>query len=282
MAEEYNGPMPRDGFSIASVVISYFLVAGGIVLGLIGFALLKRPLSEPLFIGTFAAGAFVGGFVAGRASRGSTILEPGLGALLLIGTIIGLVAITPPGRMVWAVASQQIGKFAGMVGGASAVGALLGAFLSEKLMGEATRSSLPWILYTALATCGACFVAWISAIGLMLRDVEALQGDAAREKAGIAFLIGIAAGCLLSGLSVGASSRRRALLGSLVGAAAGALGFFLLVLELEGGSGGDKGKQAGLAIIAAGGGIVTLIGNLIGWALFGKRGAEEAATLPYH
>ena len=265
--------MPRNGFSFASVIISYFLVAGGIVLGLIGVALLEQQ-SEAIVYAGFGAGAFVGGFVAGRASRGSTIVEPALGAILLIGTVVAMGAATPVGKFVWSVASQQIGKTAGIVGGVSVVGALLGAFLSEKLMGESTTSGIPWILYTALATCGACLVAWMVAIAILLQDMNALSTEQAKEKGGIAFLAGIGVGCFLSGLSVGASSRRRVLIGSLVGAAAGALGFFLMILEMEGGSGTDQeGAKAGLAIIAAAGGIVTVIGNVIGWSLFGKRNA---------
>src|SRR5688572_1774081 len=133
--------MPRNGFSFASVIISYFLVAGGMVLGLIGFALLEQK-SEAMVYAAFGAGAFVGGFVAGRASRGSTIVEPALGSILLIGTVVAMGAATPVGKVVWSVASQQIGKTAGIIGGVSVVGALAGAFLSEKLMGESTTSGI--------------------------------------------------------------------------------------------------------------------------------------------
>jgi hypothetical protein len=266
--------MPRNAFSFASVVMSFFLVAGGIVLGLIGFAVLKQP-SQPLFFAAFGLGAFVGGFVAARASAGSTIIEPALGSILLVGSVVAMGAATPVGKILWAVASEQVGRTSGIIGGVAIAGALIGAFLSEKLFGEATTSSIPWVIYTALATCGACLIAWMVAIAILLQDMNALQTQAAREKGGVAFLAGIGAGCLLSGLAVGASSRRRALLGSLLGAAVGALGFFLLILEMEGGSGTDQeGAKAGLAIIAAGGGVVTLIGNVIGWSMFGKRHAD--------
>jgi hypothetical protein len=270
--------MPRDGFSIASVVISYFLVAGGIVLGLLGLAALKQG-SQSYLYGAFGAGAFVGGFVAGRASRGSTILEPGLGAILLVASVAAMIWFTPVGKFLWAIRSEEAGKAAGIIAGAAAVGALLGAFLSEKLMGESTRSSLPWILYTALATCGACFAAFLAAFGVLLQNVESIDNEATKDKIGMVLLVGMGAGCFLSGLSVGASTWRRALFASLIGAAGGVLGFFLLMEHL---TAGNKSLDWGaLAFFAGGGAIVTVVGNLIGWALFGKRGAEEAPTLPY-
>jgi hypothetical protein len=258
--------MSRGGFSFASVVLSYFLVGGGIVLGLVGVAA-TRQTSPIVLLSALAAGSFVGGFVAARVSHGSTILEPAVGSLLLCGSVAALIVATPVGGLLWHLASEEVGRASASVAGASAVGALLGAFLSEKLLGEAGSSSLPWIIYTALATCGACFVAYLSTLALMLGDVSSLQSEAGVERGGVAFLAGIGAGCLLSGLAVGASSRRRALVASLLGATLGAMGFFYLVMTLTPKGRADQNQLRGLAIIAAAGGMVTVIGNLMGWAM---------------
>jgi hypothetical protein len=70
------------GFSFSSVVLSYFMIAGGtffaaLLAGRVGLQ------SEYLGYIVLALGGFFGGLVAARASRGSTIIEPALGAVLL-------------------------------------------------------------------------------------------------------------------------------------------------------------------------------------------------------
>ncbi len=62
----------RGGFSVASVLLSYFLIAGGVAIGLILLIVLESG-SEPLFYGALGLGGAIGGFSAGRASRGTTI-----------------------------------------------------------------------------------------------------------------------------------------------------------------------------------------------------------------
>jgi len=83
-----------QGFSFASLILSYFLVGGGMFTGTLVAGTLKSP-SEVIVYALLAAGAFLGGFVAARASRGSTILEPALGAIAVVGTIVGLAATMP-------------------------------------------------------------------------------------------------------------------------------------------------------------------------------------------
>src|SRR5206468_2736400 len=89
------------GFSFASVVLSYFLVAGGLFTGMLAAGYLKVS-SELAIYAVLAAGTFVGGFVAGRASKGSTIVEPAIGAIAVIATIIGLLVGTDVGKAMWA------------------------------------------------------------------------------------------------------------------------------------------------------------------------------------
>jgi len=234
---------------------------------------------EWLLYAMLAAGAFVGGFIAARASRGSTILEPGIGAVAVIATIVGLAAASPLGRMIWSGAHDETVKFVGAAGGASVVGALVGAFLSERLFGEATRSSVPWLLYTALSSFGGSLLSMMIVSVAKVGDVAGAGGRSDTELGG-AVLIGMAAGCLLSGLAGGASARSRPLFASLLGGAAGCAGFFLLLARVSGGGEmhTDNDTLLGLIILAIGGGLAALIGTALGWAAVGKR--ASAGELP--
>lgn len=257
-----------NGFSFASVILSYFLVGGGMFTAtLIGRQL---PLSSALELGgVLTAGAFVGGFIAARASRGQTILEPVIGAIAVIGTIVALAAATPLGKLIWAVAEDQTMKFVGAVGATGIVGALIGSFLGEKLFGESTGSSIPWLLYAALSVFGASLLAMLFASIVVLGRVE-VEAHHTTLDLGKAILVGIGAGCLLAGLAIGASARVRPLIASLLGGGIGLAGFFALVTRA---SPPDKDATAGLALLAAGGAVVTLVGTALGWSMLGRRGA---------
>lgn len=257
-----------NGFSFASVILSYFLVGGGMFTAtLVGRQL---PLSGALEVGgVLTAGAFVGGFVAARASRGQTILEPVIGAIAVIGTIVALAAATPLGKLIWAIAEDQTTRFVGAVGATGIVGALIGAYLAEKLFGEATQSSIPWLVYAALSVFGASLLAMLFASIMVFGRVEVDQRHTTLDL-GQVLLIGMGAGCLLAGLAIGASARTRPLIASLLGGGIGVAGFFALVTRA---SPPDKDAVTGLALLAAGGGLVTLIGTGLGWSMFGRRGA---------
>ncbi len=256
------------GFSFASLILSYFLVGGGMFTGTLAVGALEAESQIVVYL-LLAAGAFLGGFVAGRASRGSTILEPALGAIAVVGTVVGLAATTPIGKLIWGVAQDETVKFIAAVGATGVGGALAGAFLSEKLLGEATRSSVPWILYTALSTFGACLLV------TLFGSIVFIAGDtrATSDETGSIMLLGMAAGCLLSGLAVGASARTRPLLAAMLGGGAGVGGFCALVVRAMGRGAADKDAVTGAVVLAVGGCIVTLIGALIGWAAVGKRQA---------
>jgi len=257
------------GFSFASVILSYFLVSGGLLTGTLAIGYIK-PTSEIVAYALFAVGAFVGGFVAARASRGSTIIEPAIGAVLLIATIVLMVGGTSIGKLMWNASSTETTKFVAILAGCSAVGALGGAFVSEKFFGDATESSLPWIIYTSFSTFGACFMAtFIAAVIAVGGHTE----EAAKAVDTIAkmTLAGVAIGCLVAGLAIGASARTRALGASFLGGGVGVAGFFLLVTRDT--VGHDKDAAAGVAVLAIGGAILTLLGSAIGWATVGKRTA---------
>ena len=255
------------GFSFASLILSYFLVGGGMFTGTLAAGALNQP-SEVVAYLLLAAGAFLGGFVAGRASRGSTIAEPAIGAVAVVATVVGLAASTPIGKLIWGAAQDETVKFIAAVAGTGLGGAIAGAFVSEKLLGEATRSSAPWLLYTALSTFGASLlVTLFGSILFVAGDAQATSDQVAK-----ALLLGMAAGCLVAGIAVGASARSRPLLASMLGGGAGVAGFLALVMRATPRS-SDGNELGGLVILAVGGAVATLIGTLIGWAAVGKRHA---------
>ncbi len=259
------------GFSFASVILSYFLVGGGLFLGALVTAALGIE-AQYVAIVVIAIGTFIGGFIAARASRGSTIIEPAIGAIAVVGTVVAMIATTDLGKMIWAFARDESMKSVAIMGGASVVGAVSGAFVSEKLLGEATRSSLPWIIYTAFATFGTCVLGTIFA---SIVFVQRSQSEASVSDVGIGLVIGIGGGCLLAGLAVGASARERPLLASLLGGGIGLAAFFYLIHHYTAHATGGPERDAmiGLAIIAFGGALVTMIGTAIGWAAVGRKHA---------
>lgn len=258
--------MSSRRFSFASVVLGYFLVGGGMFTA----TMLGSQLGiSGHYVGyvLLGGGALVGGFIAARASRGRTILEAVLGGLAAVTTLVGLAATTPLGELIWSLAQDQTVKFVATVGASGGLGALVGAFFGERLFGEETRSSVPWLLYTALSVFGACVLATLGASIVTFGRVELGDGGGT-DRLGQAILVGIAVGCLLAGLAVGASARVRPLIASLLGSAAGVAGFFGLLLR---DSPPDGDATAGLALFVGGGSLVTLIGTAVGWVAFGRR-----------
>jgi hypothetical protein len=255
------------GFSFASLILSYFLVGGGMFTGTLAAAMVKKSGQGLVLYLLLAAGAFLGGFVAGRASRGSTILEPALGAVAVVATVVGLAASTVIGKLIWGAAQDQTVKFIAAVAASGGGGAIAGAFISERMFGEATRSSVPWILYTALSTFGACLLATLFGSILFIAG----NATATADQSGTMMLIGMGVGCLLSGLAVGASARTRPLLAALLGGGAGVVGFCYLMMRVT--KPGDEDTAAVLGVFGVGGCVVTLIGAIIGWAAVGKRQA---------
>lgn len=255
------------GFSFASVVLSYFLVAGGLLAGALGAAYIHTS-SEAVGIVLYAVGSFFGAFLAGRASKGSTIIEPVIGAVLVLATFVGMVAASDVGKALWATSSGETAKAAIELAASIAVGAFAGAFVAEKFFGEATTSAFPWVLFTAVATMGGCFLATVIAAWLFVSGGDESKG--AIEKLVAMMFAGMGIGCVLSGIASGASARVRILGASFLGGAIGVAGFCLLVTH-----GQAKGNDAaaGIAVLAGGGAIVTFIGTAIGWFAVGKRNA---------
>lgn len=254
------------GFSFASVVLSYFLIAGGTFFA----ALLAGRMglhSEYLGYIILALGGFLGGIVAARASKGSTIIEPAIGAVLLLASFI-IVGLAVSGESANVVLLPGTMKAIGLTAAASAGGGVGGAFVTEKLFGEDKASGLSWVLFVALAAFGAGVVGTI------------FGGVLGKGSSGAMFGM-LALFCLFVGISAGASASSRPLGASFLGAALGLGGFFFLaiyvfvsVLSSKGGGTMDKIPSevyAGIAVVAVGAGIVALIGALIGWAAVGSK-----------
>ncbi|MGE5180842.1 MAG: hypothetical protein ACM31C_02210 [Acidobacteriota bacterium] len=110
----------------------------------------------------------------------------------------------------------------------------------------------------------------------MIATTLTVTGDGSVDTFVKMFLLGLAAGCLLAGIAIGASSRARPLLAACLGGGVGVAGFCLMVIKASEGH-ADSDTKAGMAVFAIGGAIVTLIGALIGWAAVGKR-APGAVT----
>jgi hypothetical protein len=251
-------------FSLASVILSYFLVAGGMFTAMLALGYMKNT-NEGVGYLVLAAGAFVGGFVAARASRGRTIVEPAIGGLAVVATIVGLIAGSSAGHYVWAVSHDEVVKAVALFGASGGLGALAGAAGSEKLFGEPSESTAPWLLYTAFATFGSCLMVTLIAAALAMGGATESAGGLAKM-----LLVGLALGCFVGGGAVGASARSRPLVASLVGGGAGVAGFCLLVTRT---APKDNDAAAGIAVLAVGGAVVTMLGALVGWAAVGKRQA---------
>jgi hypothetical protein len=262
--------MANRGFSFGATLLSYFLVAGAIALSLIILA--KSKLSgEPAFYGALALGGAVGGAFAARASRGSTILEPAIGGLLVIATLVGIFVGTEAGNVLWHVAKDEIVRTVAIAGACAAAGAILGAMLAERLPGGHSQGTPVWLLHVAFTTLGACFVATIVAVGF------AFHGATDNDTLAGVFFAATGIGALLTGVVIGAAAPRRILFITFLGVVAGIMGFYLLIASLPTTDNKDAGKAAlGFAIIGAGCGLLAMLGGAIGWRAVGRRAAVEA------
>jgi hypothetical protein len=253
--------------SIASVFLSYFLVAGGTFLTTLVAARLGVH-NEYLGYIIMAVGGAVGGFLAARASRGSTILEPALGAALVVISMfaLGLATSSSDTREIMLLPASM--KQIALTSGACAGGGILGAFLSEKLLGDSSESSAPWIVYAALASFGAGVMGSIFA-GALRQGAVGLVGM-------------LAVCCLVVGVSSGASARSRPLIATLLGGAIGIGAYFYLAIIIfvalfgsftagKGDGGIPSEAYMGLGVVALGAGIVTMIGAAIGWSAAGSK-----------
>jgi hypothetical protein len=279
----------QGGFSMGWVLVSYFMICGGFVLTAVAFGLAKVS-GEWTGYAIFGIGAFVGGFFAGRASPHSSVIEPAIGGVLMILTIIGFFAATPLGQIMYDVAKDEVIKQSIILGGIALVGGLGGALLGEKTTGGGgpSRSGFRWLGISTLINFGTMFAAIVVIFTLMIRDAVSaaesglekptMDGDAAAT----AFFLALAVAAFVGGLVTQAAAPARMLLGAGLGAAVAIAGVGLLAVSgVATSTGGDVESKAmgqalgGIAIMAAGAAIIGVIGAAIGWAVV--RNSKAAA-----
>jgi hypothetical protein len=276
---------------IGWVIGSYFAVSGGFlvattVLGLMAAQGMITSDSSLVLLVTWAAGAFVASYLAARASEGETIVEPAVGALAFIASLVAMFMATPLGDLVvWLFKELQTAEVAegneasakavaGMVGGAFFVGGLAGAFVGEKSAKEPASGVLFHSLFSYFLILGGMFVGLYAAIMTSIADFEALAqktGDAAGDEVAKTALLGLAIGAGLGGLvakRVGGTKGSTALGAIITGA------YFYMFVALS----GDVSDDAKTGIIALTIAIMVLglLGHFVGFVLPGGRAAKVA------
>jgi hypothetical protein len=196
-----------------------------------------------------------------------------MGSMLMVASlfVLGLALAGKEDRSLLLLPSSLKGL--SLTAAASAGGGIAGAFLSEKIFGSASKSSMPWIIYATFASFGAGVIGTIFGASIGKGEPGPLYG-----------IVAIAS--LLVGIASGASARTRPLLATLFGGAIGVGGFYFLAIYLlaslfaPGATAASIPSEvyAGIAVIAVGAGIVTLIGALIGWLSAGKKAAAGGAA----
>jgi hypothetical protein len=265
----------KQGFSVGWVFVSYFMIAGGIILGL-SLAALTKTQSEVLVYAMYFIGAAFGGFFAGRASPGKTILEPAAAGFLLVLSYIGLLMLVPGVREVLSMAGEKVFVRAILAGGLTGAGGMVGAALGERTQPPTSDSSMRWIGLSSLITLGVFFFLFMLLAILMLR--QAAEGGSLTENEGITVVfLSLAGAAFLGGLITQSIAPRRMCF------ACGS-GFVVVIMSMVAlaAAASDKGMEGnavtGMVIIGIGGLLVGALGALVGWAMFGKRRVEAAPT----
>lgn len=247
------------GLSLASVVQSYFMVSGGALL----MMMLGPPLrlrGEPAVYLLLAIGPLLGGAFARLASRGQSILEPGLGAIALVATLAAISAAVPPSNG-WLIVMPGIGPL-GIAGLVVTLGAFTGAYLAERRWPDPPTSRRAQTTYTVASALGAIGLAIVS--GTLL----ALSITTTRRELALVMLIAIALGGFVAGYTAGSLARARPLDAGR-GTALGALACTGLAGLVGGGPVGGAVVGGLVSMVIAG--LLGRLGAAIGWSTIGRR-----------
>ncbi|HKE15991.1 MAG TPA: hypothetical protein VKB80_14035 [Kofleriaceae bacterium] len=265
-------------FSPSWVLVSYFLICGGLCAAAAGYGL--TGTRDPYAIGAaLFVGAGLGGFLAGRASPHRSTIEPALAALLVVGSLVAFVYSTPFGRILVVSHREEVVRTALVLGGVGAFGGLLGA-----LVGEATQPSvhgertLGWVIQAVFIAAGALFAA-VTAAGLILVNEAAaaalfaswMPGHAgpsqplvSDERAAQVAAAACGSAALVAGFITQLGAPRRAL----VPAAAGSALVIAGALFALGAAASRAGEMIGPAALFGGmAAVVALVGGLIAFAI---------------
>ncbi|HEU5061286.1 MAG TPA: hypothetical protein VFU21_32395 [Kofleriaceae bacterium] len=161
-------------FSLGWVVVSYFLICGGVCAAAAGYAAVgaRDPGAGHA---AFFVGAALGGVLSGRASPHRSYLEPALAAALVVASLMAFVYATPMGRLGVAMARSEanvdVWRHAAIAGGLGFAGGFFGA-----VIGEATQPRSPgllplrWLLLAIFIGAGALFAATTAAVIALAND----------------------------------------------------------------------------------------------------------------
>lgn len=161
-------------FSLSWVVVSYFLICGGVCAAAAGYAAVGAREPGAAYA-AFFVGAALGGVLSGRASPHKSYLEPALAAALVVASLMAFVYATPMGRLGVAMAKSEVDvdvwRHAAIAGGLGFAGGFFGA-----VIGEATQPKAPgllplrWALLGIFISAGALFAAGTAAVVLLAND----------------------------------------------------------------------------------------------------------------
>jgi hypothetical protein len=158
----------RRAFSLGWVVVSYFLVLGGIAGALVAAGVLELHERTHAYA-LVAAGAAVGGLFAGRASPHRSYLEPALAGALVVGSLIAFMSRTSLGPWLYTFGKETMWREAAIVGAIALGGGLVGAVIGElSAPREPSGNPLRWSGMTLLITAGALLASLIVSNVLMI------------------------------------------------------------------------------------------------------------------
>ena len=255
--------MPAKKAILGWVLVSYFLIAGGIALAAVALAIFaeaSRATSDAIFF----LGALVGGVFAGRASRHKAVVEPALAALLVVGTMIAIFTVGLGRSFSWASdegllpVPLQLGLLAGLGG---LVGGLIGR--RSRTTGR-IDSPMRWWGIAILINLGATF---------MLVSFAAVSAAQSGEPHLGAMFLGLGGAWMLSGFVAQSIMPRK----MIWVAGAGSIGIILLGAAFSLSQGNlQVGATIGAGLLWGIGTLVGALGAQIGWKLIASRYAPTS------
>ena len=230
-------------FSPVWVVVSYFLICGGLLAAAAGYAAVGAR-DPGAGYAAFFVGAALGGFLAGRASPHKSYAEPALAAALVVVSVLQFVRSTPMGKMAMAFVGTEVNRHAMICGGLGFAGGFFGAVL-----GEATQPRDPvllparWLVLGVIISLGALFAGGTAAAIVLLNDaaraaldqmwatgaVDASKPLVTEDRVVVAAAAAAASASLLGGFVTQLGAPRRMLLPSALGVAIAMSGVLLAI-----------------------------------------------------
>jgi hypothetical protein len=286
------GRISQRRFSLPWVLVSYFMICGGIVAAIVAVVSGFRAADmDPRVAGYLACGGggALGGLFAGRASNHFSVLEPALAGAMVIASIFALIRYTAIGPLAFAFAEEAIIRESLVLGGLAFGGGLVGAVVGEiTAPGAPSRHPLRWLGMSVFLTAGALLFTTVLTHALLadrtLRDpmlFSKLWNESpviTQDQLVAAALISLAGAALLGGFITQMAAPCRMLLASAAGAFVAIAGALFGLFALGRVPYGD----AVIAALAMGAGafVLSFVGALIGWVprrLFGEDTTEMVA-----